>query len=201
MKDKMRGFLGFLGLIEDDYGDYGTQVPVRPFSDQADNVAEPEWVAPVTPRQNTPSPQRPNGANRQPTPPSSRTPSISVLDASGQSTLVRPMASPGVQRAMSQQSHDRDVAIFVPRSYDESRRVADLLRANRAVVMNVVDLEPSVARRLVDFAAGTCYALGAKIEVLGNGIYLVSPKDVIISPDAKDRLRATNYRELGDAWS
>jgi len=201
MKDKMRGFLGFLGLIEDDYGDYGAQVPARPFTDQVDNVAEPEWAPPVSPRPGAATAPRATSPNRPTMAPASRTPSISVLDASGQSTLVRPMASPGVQRAMSQQSHDRDVAIFVPRSYDESRRVADLLRANRAVVMNVVDLDASVARRLVDFAAGTCYALGAKIEVLGNGIYLVSPKDVIISPDAKDRLRATNYRELGDAWS
>ena len=50
MKDKMRGFLGFLGLIEDDYGDYGAQVPARPFTDQVDNVAEPEWAPPVSPR-------------------------------------------------------------------------------------------------------------------------------------------------------
>ena len=91
----------------------------------------------------------------------------------------------------------RDIAIFFPNSYNESRRITDLLRSNRAVLLNVSEIEPGVGRRLVDFAAGTAYALNAKIEVLVNGtVYLVSPQGTHISPDTKDRLRASNYRSL-----
>lgn len=199
MKDKLRGFLGFLGLIEDEYGEYGsTASSTRPFSDQQAANDEPEWStpAPSTARQFPTTPAGP--ANRPGVAPSSRPSSISVLDASGSTSRVRPMQSVST-RGVSPFSQERDVAICSPRTYDESRRITDLLRSNRAVVLNVASVDPNLGRRLVDFAAGTAYALNAKIEILGNGIYLVSPHGMLLGPDAKDRLRATNFRELGDA--
>ncbi len=196
MKDKLRGFLGFLGLIEDEYGEYGStgSAPARPFTDSSPEV-EPEWSAPTSARQfptsaTSAAPLRPIA-----TPRSS---SISVLDSSGQASRVRPMPSAS-QRGVSSFSPERDVAIFAPRSYDESRRITDLLRANRAVVLNVTSVDPNLGRRLVDFASGTAYALNAKIEILGNSLYLMSPQGMHLGPEAKDRLREANYRDLGDA--
>jgi cell division inhibitor SepF len=195
MKDKLRGFLGFLGLIEDEYGEYGStgSAPVRPFSDSSSVEAEPEYNTPV-PRQFPTSSQ--NAAPLRPAT-SPRNSSISVLDSSGQTSRVRPMAT--ASRAVSSFSPERDVAIFQPRSYDESRRITDLLRANRAVVLNVNSVDPNLGRRLVDFASGTAYALNAKIEILGNSLYLMSPQGMHLGPEAKDRLREANYRDLGDA--
>jgi cell division inhibitor SepF len=194
MKDKLRGFLGFLGLIEDEYGEYGStgSAPVRPFSDSSSVDVEPEYSAPSARQFPTSSS---NSAPLRPVS-SPRNSSISVLDSSGQ-TRVRPMAS--ASRAVSSFSPERDVAIFAPRSYDESRRITDLLRANRAVVLNVNSVDPNLGRRLVDFASGTAYALNAKIEILGNSLYLMSPQGMHLGPEAKDRLREANYRDLGDA--
>jgi cell division inhibitor SepF len=199
MKDKLRGFLGFLGLIEDEYGEYGSTAPARPFSDQPANADDTEWSqpAPAPARQFPTSPSTSSPRSIAPAP--QRPTSISVLDSSGQAPRIRPMPSSGTQRGVSSFSQERDVAIFVPRSYDESRRITDLLRSNRAVVLNVAGLDPNVGRRLVDFAAGTAYALNAKIEILGNSVYLVSPQGMHLGPEAKDRLRATNFRDLGDA--
>ncbi len=194
MKDKLRGFLGFLGLIEDEYGEYGStgSAPARPFTDSSSDV-EPDFATPA--RQfptsaTTSAPLRPVA--------SSRNSSISVLDSSGQASRVRPMAS-AAPRGLSSFSPERDVAIFAPRSYDESRRITDLLRANRAVVLNVTSVDANLGRRLVDFASGTAYALNAKIEILGNSLYLMSPQGMHLGPEAKDRLREANYRDLGDA--
>jgi cell division inhibitor SepF len=105
------------------------------------------------------------------------------------------MNSSGV-RGASSTTQERDIAIFFPSSYHESRRITDLLRANRAVLLNVTEIEANLARRLVDFAAGTAYAVNAKIEPLANGVYLISPQGTYISPDAKDRMRASNYRSI-----
>lgn len=194
MKDKLRGFLGFLGLIEDEYGEYGStgSAPVRPFSETSSVEPEPEYGA-------TSARQFPTSSNAAPLRPvsSPRNSSISVLDSSGQAPRVRPMTS--ASRSVSSFSPERDVAIFAPRSYDESRRITDLLRANRAVVLNVNSLDPNLGRRLVDFASGTAYALNAKIEILGNSLYLMSPQGMHLGPEAKDRLREANYRDLGDA--
>ena len=102
-------------------------------------------------------------------------------------------------RGVSSFSPERDVAVFAPRSYDESRRITDLLRSNRAVVLNVNSVDPNLGRRLVDFASGTAYALNAKIEILGNSLYLMSPQGMHLGPEAKDRLREASYRDLGNA--
>ena len=198
MKDKLRGFLGFLGLIEDEYGEYGsTGSTTRPFSDQQAVNEEPEWSSPAPSgtRQFPTSPSAPSGRSSAAAP--VRTSSISVLDASGNAPRIRAIPS-GAPRGGSSFTQERDVAIFVPRSYDESRRITDLLRSNRAVVLNVASVDPNLGRRLVDFAAGTAYALNAKIEILGNSIYLVSPQGMHLGPEAKDRLRATNFRDLSD---
>lgn len=197
MKDKLRGFLGFLGLIEDEYGEYGStgSAPARPFTEPSTTEVEPDWSAPAGARQFPTS-----STNSAPLRPVStpRPSSISVLDSSGQASRVRPMAS-AAPRGGSSFSPERDVAIFAPRSYDESRRITDLLRSNRAVVLNVTSVDPNLGRRLVDFASGTAYALNAKIEILGNSLYLMSPQGMHLGPEAKDRLREANYRDLGGA--
>ena len=200
MKDKMRGFLGFLGLIEDDYGDYGTPPAPRPFSEQNDVVDDDEWARPSSvPPRGAPTTSRPAPRAGRPAPSQPRTSSISVLDASGQGSLVRPMAGPGVQRGTAGINVEREVAFFVPHSYDESRRITDLLRANRPVVLNVSEVDAGLARRLVDFMAGTAYALNAKIEVLASYAYLICPSGTHLGPEAKDRLRATLDRGAGEA--
>lgn len=102
-------------------------------------------------------------------------------------------------RSGSSFSAERDVAIFAPRSYDESRRITDLLRSNRAVVLNVTSVDPNLGRRLVDFASGTAYALNAKIEMLIRGVYLISPQGMFVGPEMKERLRAANYHALDQA--
>ena len=61
--------------------------------------------------------------------------------------------------------------------------------------MRVDHIDAGLARRLVDFAAGTAYALNAKVEVLEKGaVYLVSPQGMHLSPEARERLRASNYQ-------
>ena len=198
MKEKLRGFLGFLGLIEDEYGEYGSNGPVRPFSEESTGSDEPEWATPATNNHRPYAQATSPATTRASLPAPNRVSSISVLDSSGQGTRVRPLPAPNAPRGVSSFLHERDTAIFVPRSYDESRRITDLLRSNRAVVLNVASVDPGLGRRLVDFAAGTAYALSAKIEVLGQNVYLVSPQGMHLSPEAKELLRATNFREYGD---
>ncbi|HEY1223503.1 MAG TPA: cell division protein SepF [Acidimicrobiales bacterium] len=199
MKDKMRRALGFLGLIEDEYGEYTPTGATRPFTDQPALDEDPEWSRPAPsgartfPTTNSTSVSRvssnPGGSLARTTP-------ISVLEPSAQAPRLRPMPS-GV-RSVSPFSQDRDVAIFAPTNYNESRRITDLLRSNRAVVLLVGDVDAGIARRLVDFASGTAYALNAKMEILEKGsVYLISPQGTHVSPEARERLRATNYQSTG----
>jgi len=201
MKEKLRGFLGFLGLVEDEYGEYGPSGAPRPFSEQPEAV-EPEWSAPPAMASRTFPTQPSNpGAYRSPQPTTAprRNTSISVLEGANGSTRVRPIANPNAARSISSFSQERDVAVIAPSSYDDSRRITDLLRANRAVVLNTLDADQSLARRLVDFTAGTSYALNAKIEMLIRGVYLITPQGTHVGPDMKERLRASDYRSFDQA--
>ncbi len=196
MKERLRGFLGFLGLVEDDYGEYGPSNTPRPFSEQPEEF-EPEWTA-------TPAPV----ARVVPAAPSSRPPvrpavanrgnALSVLEGSNVSR-VRPIANPNRGRGISPFSAERDVAVVSPTTYDDSRRITDLLRSNRAVVLTTLDVDQTLGRRLVDFTAGTAYALNAKIEMLIRGVYLISPQGMHLGNEMKERLRAANYHVLDQA--
>lgn len=199
MKEKLRGFLGFLGLIEDEYGEYGAPGPARPFSEQPVLNDEPEWSSPAPQGRHYPPATTSAAPMRAPSPQPVRTSSISVLDGGGQVPRMRPMPSPGVTRSAPSFAHEREIAVFLPRSYNESRRITDLLRANRPVVLNVNDVDPGVGRRLVDFAAGTAYALTGRMEVLESGVYLVCPHGVTLSDAERERLRMANYRDFGNA--
>ncbi|HEY1824709.1 MAG TPA: cell division protein SepF [Acidimicrobiales bacterium] len=201
MKEKMRGLLGFLGLVEDDYGDYGPANTPRPFSDQPDEL-ESEWtptpvaVARTYPQAQSPRPTlRPNVPTRTPM----RTAPVSVLEGSSGVRGVRPAASSNPARGAVAFQPDRDVAIVVPENYDDSRQITDYLRQNRAVVLVTLNVEPALTRRLVDFTAGTAYALTARIEMLIRGVYLISPQGMFVGPEMKERLRATNYHALDRA--
>lgn len=201
MKDKLRGFLGFLGLVEDEYGEYGPSASPRPFSEQPDAV-EPEWSAPPAhaPRTFPTEPVNPSPfRSPQPLAAPRRTNSISVLDGPHGQSRVRPIANPNAARGISPFSQERDVAVVSPETYDDSRRITDLLRSNRAVVLSTLDVDQVLARRLVDFTAGTAYALNAKIEMLVRGVYLISPQGMHVGPDVKEQLRASNYRTFDQA--
>jgi hypothetical protein len=198
MKERMRKALGFLGLIEDEYGEYATSAPARPFTDQPGFEEEPEW---------SPSPVTSSGVRPFPTTASTSGPVRPVTPrpapvASGgfasAPTQLRPMPSNRI-RTLTPQGVDQELTIFFPVDYNDSRRVTDMLRSNRPVVLNVTELASDVARRVVDFTAGTLYALNAAIEPLAKGVYLISPRGTHVGPDTKSRLRESNYRSLGTA--
>ena len=141
---------------------------------------------------------------RSPTPASAKLRSsssapISLNDGLNGVSRVRPIANPNAGRGGSPFNQERDVAVISPGTYDDSRRITDLLRSNRAVVLATLDIDQGLARRLVDFTAGTAYALNAKIEMLIRGVYLISPQGMHLGPEMKEQLRAGNYHAYDQA--
>lgn len=62
-----------------------------------------------------------------------------------------------------------------PRRFDQAQEVADSFKAGQPVIMNLEGCERDVARRLIDFASGICYALDGSMEKVANGVYLLKP--------------------------
>lgn len=88
------------------------------------------------------------------------------------------------------------VVVLKLESFEDSKDVADYLKAKKPVVVNFEDVEKDVARRVIDFLSGTVYALGGNIQKVSNGIFLVAPYNVGIMGDFKKEFSNTDLFSL-----
>ncbi|NIM05022.1 MAG: cell division protein SepF [Armatimonadetes bacterium] len=81
----------------------------------------------------------------------------------------------------------RGEEIFIrrPRSRDDAPVCADCLRARCPVVMNLKALDTETALRVFDFLAGVVYAIDGQMEAVGEGIFLLTPREVDITAEAE----------------
>jgi cell division inhibitor SepF len=75
-----------------------------------------------------------------------------------------------------------------PRRFNEAREIADRFKDGIPVIMNLQSTEDTIARRLVDFASGLVYGLDGKIEMVANRVYLLTPADVDVSAEDRERI-------------
>jgi cell division inhibitor SepF len=80
-----------------------------------------------------------------------------------------------------------------PKRFNEAREVADRFKDGVAVIMNLQSTEDSTARRLVDFASGLVYGLDGKIELVANRVYLLTPADVEVSAEERERIAGGGF--------
>jgi len=78
------------------------------------------------------------------------------------------------------------VVVIEPKSFDDSQEVANCLREKRPVIINMENTEPDIAKRIIDFASGTAYALNGDIKKIGKTVFLVAPNNVNVTlPEEK----------------
>jgi FtsZ-interacting cell division protein YlmF len=187
MNEAVRKIMKFLGLIEEDYADYGN-TQARPYADPPVD----EWnraAAPAPAPMMRPQPVRPAPVNR--------VSSISILDANGEPIRARAVPPLGGPRGMSTVTSELDVDVFKPASFNEADRVSNQLKLARPVVLNIIYADAGLRRRYIDFTSGVVCAMDATIESLEKGlVYLVCPKGVTVSPEVKARLRANKYESF-----
>ncbi len=76
--------------------------------------------------------------------------------------------------------------LFEPRAYSESQQIADHLKNNNAVIVNLKRVTPDQAKRIVDFLSGTLYAIEGGLQKLGGGIFLCTPLNVPVEGKISD---------------
>lgn len=83
--------------------------------------------------------------------------------------------------------------VVVPTSFNQAQEVADKFKGNQPVVMNLLEGDRELSRRLIDFASGLCYGLGGQMERLANQVYLLTPSSVEVSAEERRRLHERGY--------
>jgi cell division inhibitor SepF len=106
-------------------------------------------------------------------------------DAEG---VVRTIPSPRPTPSAAAAIHKSE-----PKRFNEAREVADRFKEGTAVIMNLQGTEDATARRLVDFASGLVYGLDGKIELVANRVYLLSPADVEVSAEERERIAGGGF--------
>jgi cell division inhibitor SepF len=75
-----------------------------------------------------------------------------------------------------------------PRTYNEARTIGENFREGVPVIMNLSDMDDADAKRLVDFAAGLVFAVRGTIERVTNKVFLLSPPNVSVAAEDKQRI-------------
>lgn len=70
------------------------------------------------------------------------------------------------------------VIIREPNEYSDAQDIADCLKDNYPVFINLQRLEKAQAKRVVDFLSGTIYAIDGDIKRVGTNLFLCTPRTV-----------------------
>ncbi len=80
-----------------------------------------------------------------------------------------------------------------PQSFGDAKILADEFKRQIPVVMNIQDADRELARRLIDFSSGVCYALGGSMDKLASNVFLLTPKGVEVSDDDRRRIEERGF--------
>ena len=156
----------YLGLVDDEYEEYEEYDPRSPSGPRAGpRVAfgdDDEVPAAVTTSTIRPLPRD-----------DSSTPTVTPRSA------VRPVvAEPGAR-----------VHVVAPMQFGDARQIADRLMANQPVIVNLQVADRELMRRMIDFCSGVAYALNGKMERVADKVFLVTPSNVKVSAEERQRLQ------------
>jgi len=69
-----------------------------------------------------------------------------------------------------------------PKNFDDDAKViADCLREDIPVIINLEDTSPDHARRIIDFALGTTYAIDGDVQQVSEYVFVCTPKTVVVT--------------------
>jgi cell division inhibitor SepF len=80
-----------------------------------------------------------------------------------------------------------------PRRFNEARELGERFKDGVPVIMNLQSTEDAIARRLVDFASGLVFAHDGKIELVATRVYLLTPANVEVSAEERERIREGGF--------
>lgn len=171
----MRKAMVYLGLSDEDYEDYG----------RLDDGTDPSHSRGADYSRGTTS-IRPLARPEQQQP---QTQSQTTTGAVA--TLTRPpVAPPAVTRtSVEKPAEPVRVHVIEPIEFGDAQEIGDQLKKNQPVIISLTDTDPELARRIIDFCSGSTYVLGGAMERVSKNVFLLTPANVEVPPEEKQRLR------------
>jgi len=206
MASMWRRAMVYLGLQDDDELDYGGEY--ESYGDYGDAAEEPQ---PARPRREAPA-EPPDGRTRETGTVRTRPPETDYATDYGTDYGAAPepvpapapappraaareepsgmsAPRPSVVRTIGPTTAAR-VHVVEPQGFNDAQEVGDRLKANQPVILNLQGLPRELQRRLIDFSSGLAYAVAGNMQRVANQVFLLTPSNVEVSQEEKDRLQA-----------
>ena len=177
----------YLGLLDDEYDeydDYDDRSP-RGFSaatradPRAAEVDEPEDRAAPSPVGRIRTLPRDGVQAQAPAP----APAAAGVTPRPASASVRPMSVGDAAK----------VHVVAPSRFGDAKEIADVLKANRPVIVNLQVADRDLQRRMIDFCSGVTYALSGEMEKVADEVFLLAPTNVKVSDEERQRLQERGF--------
>jgi cell division inhibitor SepF len=187
----MKKTMVYLGLLDDEYDEYddledraprgfsaATRVePRTPDYEQAEEFSGGMTRVRTIPRESAvPSQSRPAQSNVAPRPTAVR------------AVPVDPSINPASAAPVAARVH-----VVAPSRFGDAKEIADRLKDNRPVIVNLQMAERDLQRRMIDFCSGVTYALSGEMEKVADQVFLLTPTNVKVSDEERLRLAERGF--------
>lgn len=164
-----------------------------------DNLEDDFYGGEPAPRE-----ERPQSAPevRRPATPVAAEPGLTVVRSrrseTGSAPVPQPAAVQTTQRiTVRQPMATARVYVMEPRGFNDAQEVGDRLKTGQPVILNLQGVDRELQRRLIDFASGLAYALSGTMSKAADQVFLLTPSDVEVSDEEKERLQAEGLYRAG----
>ncbi len=187
----MKKTMVYLGLLDDEYDEYDDldsaprgfssatrvepRLPQQDYDQGGDEFSGGMSRVRTIPRESAvPSQPRPQPSNVAPRP---------------QAVRAMPVdTSISAMPAMAARVH-----VVAPSRFGDAKEIADRLKDNRPVIVNLQNADRDLQRRMIDFCSGVTYALSGEMEKVADQVFLLAPSNVKVSDEERQRLAERGF--------
>ena len=195
----MKKTMVYLGLLDDEYDEYDDLEDRAPRGFSSASRVEPQPRAQdydqpeefsggmsrvrTIPRESAvPSQPRPAPSNVAPRPTAVRAmPADTTISPTGPAPAPAP--APAAAR----------VHVVAPSRFGDAKEIADRLKDNQPVIVNLQMADRDLQRRMIDFCSGVTYALSGEMEKVADQVFLLAPTNVKVSDEERLRLAERGF--------
>ena len=94
----------------------------------------------------------------------------------------------GTSKKTSSRNSGMSLCIQRPTTIDDANQITQALIQQKIVVLNLEGIDIDMAQRIIDFSAGSCYAIDGSLQKISTNIYIVTPAEVDISGEFQEML-------------
>jgi cell division inhibitor SepF len=81
------------------------------------------------------------------------------------------------------------VNVVAPVQFADAQEIGDFVKSGSPVIVNLQASERDLARRMIDFCSGITYALAGSMEKVADQVFLLTPSNVEVSAEERQRLQ------------